>query len=46
MFGDDGRQLRDRGQIQLAADHDRRQRVIALHGDLEGRIGLVAKGHA
>ena len=35
----------DGGEIQFAADHDRCQRVVALDGDLEGRVGLVARGH-
>ena len=45
LFGDGARQRRSRGQIQFAADNDRCHGVVALYGDLEGRIGLVARGH-
>jgi hypothetical protein len=46
VFGDGCRQLRDGGEIQLAADHDRCQLIVALDGDLERPVALVAKGHA
>jgi hypothetical protein len=46
VFSDGCRQLRDGGEIQLAADHDRCHPIVALDGDLEGRVGLVPRGHA
>jgi hypothetical protein len=43
VFSHGCRQLRDRGHIPLAADHDRGHGV-ALHRDLERPVALVARG--
>jgi hypothetical protein len=44
VFSDGRGQLWDGGEIQLAADHDRCHRLVALHRDREYRstVGLRA----